>query len=153
MFDCVTVSTDYPQEYYQETSITNCRTGFYAHSPQQCRSPCTSQPLGEPQKQDPTPPELRLTEKMRGCRQVRVLARHTHKKSFCSCCEVTTFVIRTPGVYLQVSWQRDYFWSEIALSSTPLRAGIWITDSLLASLFCFHPLHYLPLALQAINIS
>lgn len=35
----------------------------------------------------------------------------------------------------------------------PCRAGIWITDSLLASPFCLHPLHYLPLALQAINIS
>lgn len=67
-----------------------------------------------------------------------------HTKSFCFCCMVTTSVIRTVAVYLWVSWL-----SVSRVSSA--QHHIWISDSLLASPFPFHPLHYLPLALGGIN--
>lgn len=79
-----------------------------------------------PESWHPTAPKpgsnplaLRWTEKLRGCRQVRLLARHMYTKSFCFCCAVTTSVIRTPAVYLRVSWQCDYFSSKSAFSSIP----------------------------------
>lgn len=124
----------------QERHSSNCRPGLYPwvpapHSPQV--SPKTRIQLTGTQRNW----EIEGLQASEGPSQT-----YAYKILFCCCCMVITSVIRTLAVYLWVSW--------LSLLRVPsAQHHIWIPDSLLASPFPFHPLHYLPLALGGISIS
>lgn len=93
LFDCVTESTDYHKVHFKTyTALTADQV-----SVPEFQHPTAS---GWAPKPGSNPLALRWIENLRGCKQVMILARHMHTKSFCFCCVVTLSVIRTLAVYL-----------------------------------------------------